>query len=90
MAGEPFHKTGVTVPAAMAAPHIGINAVIKAGDARFGENRFGKDFSYLHRKYYNGVTDNPKGLLLSSPNWREQRKAGCDRIYSGNFPKWII
>jgi hypothetical protein len=62
MAGEPFHKTGVTVPAAMAAPHIGINAVIKTADARFGENRFGEDFSYLHRKYYNGVVDKPKGL----------------------------
>jgi hypothetical protein len=61
MAGEPFHETGITVPAAMAAPHIGINAVIKAADARFGEDALREDLLDDHVNYYNGGKDKLKG-----------------------------
>jgi hypothetical protein len=67
MAGKALHKTGVTITATVAASHIGIDTVIEAGDSRFGQNRFGEDFSYLHIKYYNGVVNKSKGLLASPP-----------------------
>ena len=60
MTGEPFHKTGITVPAAVPAPHIRVDAVIKAGDGCFGKDSFRKDFPYFHTKYYNGLTRNDK------------------------------
>ena len=64
----------------MDAPHIGINAVIKAADARFGENRFGEDFSYLHRNYYNGGMDKSKG-----PKKRKDKLCGCNFQVAANY-----
>ena len=54
MTGETLHETGITVTAAVSASHIGINAIVKAGDSCFGQDGFRKDFPYLHIKYYNG------------------------------------
>jgi hypothetical protein len=60
MACEALHKTCVTVSTTMTTSHIGIDTVIKAGDGRFGQNGFGQNLSYLHTKYYNGLTGNDK------------------------------
>jgi hypothetical protein len=44
----------------MTASDIGVDAVVKTGDGRFGQNSFGKDLSYFHTEYYNGLTGNDK------------------------------
>jgi len=50
----------------MTTSDIGVDTVIETGNSRFGQNRFGEDFSYLHTKHYNGVGSKSKGLLVSS------------------------
>jgi hypothetical protein len=70
---EPLHETGVTVPAAMSAPDIRVDTVVKTGDSRFGQNGLGEDFSYLHINYYNGVVNKSKGLLLPYPIGRRRK-----------------
>jgi hypothetical protein len=48
MTREPFHETGITIPATMTTSDIGVDAVVKAGNSRFGQDGLGKDLSYLH------------------------------------------
>jgi hypothetical protein len=54
MTGEPLHETGITVSAAMPAPDIGVDTVIKPGNSRFGQNGLGKDLFDFHLQNYNG------------------------------------
>jgi hypothetical protein len=44
----------------MTTSHIGIDTVFKTGDGCLGQNGLRKDLSYLHTKYYNGITGNDK------------------------------
>jgi hypothetical protein len=57
---KPLHKTGVTIPTTMTTSDVGVDAVVKTGNSRFGQNGFGKDLSYFHTSHYNGLTGNAK------------------------------
>jgi hypothetical protein len=48
MSCETLHEAGVTVPTAMPATHVGIDAVIKTGDGCLGQNGFCKNFFDSH------------------------------------------
>jgi hypothetical protein len=48
VAGETLHETGVTVPAAMTAADVGIDAIIKARDSGPSQDGLCKDFFDFH------------------------------------------
>jgi hypothetical protein len=44
VAGKPFHKGSIAVPASMGTAHIGVDTIIDPRNSRFGEDGFNSFF----------------------------------------------